>query len=148
MPDLIDQKRNKIAKPILSSQYIFQRNGVNWDKVPFVPRPSLVPDPITAFGKKKNRSEVRESILKPINREAIQADPKYLKPLEPYVSPRDQTREKVLGAIRRKDFEKGAQNMDVLLPKLHGTATINPEHRFVYYTSEPVDYARSYRKRF
>lgn len=128
-----------------------QRRDVSWDKVPCVPRPSLIADPITAFGKKKTGTESsRSSILDAINREAIKPDPKVLaRPIGPYISARDKTREKVSNEIRRKEYNQTStggkarpmgtekDSMDILLPRLHGTSSIKEPHkRLIHFDSE------------
>ena len=122
-----------------------------WEKVPFVPRPSLIADPITAFGKRHTGYEERKresSILDRIHRETIKPKPEsQLRPLEAYKSPRDETREKVLRELHR--FQQirdqggiGAittdpQSMDVLLPRLHGKSerTMREPHRRPFFVS-------------
>ena len=114
--------------------FSLQRRDVSWEKVPFVARPSLIADPITAFGKRHTGFEERKresSILERINREAIKPKPEsHLRPLEGYKSPRDETREKVLNELKRFQTIRDAggigsittdpQSMDLLLPRLHG----------------------------
>ncbi|KAJ8955773.1 hypothetical protein NQ317_004086 [Molorchus minor] len=82
------------TSPSLSS-YTISKREIPWEKVPFVPRPSLVPDPVTAFGKRpeKQVKVERKSILSPEERAKIK--PKVLlEPVKPYVSARDATRRK------------------------------------------------------
>lgn len=126
--------------------YWFQRREVPWEKVPFVPRPSLIADPITAFGKRAPKQEERRSILERINRDTIRPLPESkLRPLEPYVSTRDKNRERILQEVARQERVREAggthaittqsSDMDLLLPRLHGTAaqpTKSP-HRFVFF---------------
>lgn len=94
--------------------------------MPFVPRPCLVPDPVTAFGKKKPQQQElqkpqRKSILLPEERAKIK--PKaYLEPVKPYVSARDNTREKVFTSILRAHTQPNAESMDHVLPRLHRVA--------------------------
>lgn len=126
----------------------FQRREVPWEKVPFVPRPSLIADPVTAFGKRKPRTEEKRSILEKINRETIRPLPEAkLRPLQPYVSTREKNREKILtevGRQGRRREEGGSraiatanEDMDMLLPRLHGTGAAHKSpHRLVYF-SEP-----------
>lgn len=108
-----------------------------WEKVPFVPRPSLIADPITAFGKKKSlfpedEHKRREggSIVQQLKTE-IKAKPlSQLRPLEEYKSPRDQTRERVQNEIHRQQriresgglssYFTDSNSMDMILPRLHG----------------------------
>lgn len=94
--------------------------------MPFVPRPSLVADPVTAFGKKKDtQKEVqkshKKSILSPEERAKIK--PKaFLEPIKPYVSARDATRDKVFTSIIRNHTQPNAEAMDLVLPRLHRVA--------------------------
>lgn len=106
----------------------FQKREIPWDKVPFVPRPSLVPDPVTAFGKRKPDRKVDavgKLVLTPGERAKIR--PKVLlEPVRPYVSARDSTREKVFDVLRRRDLVPkelpSSDAMDVVLPRLHKVA--------------------------
>lgn len=113
-------------------------------------RPSLVADPITAFGKRKPMTQERESILTPINRAAIRPKPEAtLRPIQPYISARDATRNKVLSELRRCSELRGAggsvsastdrQSMDILLPRLHQTAPMKDAHRRIFFV-EPSKY--------
>lgn len=111
----------------------------DWEKVPFVPRPSLVPDPVTAFGK---RSHARPSVLEPVVRQNIApcAEAKLL-PLAPYVSPREQTRARVLATVgqRERAFEADPlgtprDHMDVVLARSHGRPA-RSAHRQVFYSN-------------
>ncbi|CAF4797764.1 unnamed protein product [Pieris macdunnoughi] len=112
------------------SNYSVTRAG-DWEKVPFVPRPSLVPDPVTAFGRKA-RPGARVSVLDPTVRQNILPKPESkLAPLAPYVSPRDQTRARVLSAVGQRERAYEADplgtprdHMDVLLAQAHG----HPQH--------------------
>lgn len=107
--------------------------------MPFVARPSLVPDPVTAFGK---RAHTRPSILEPVVRQNIAPSGEYkLAPLAPYVSPREQTRARVLAAVgqRERAFEADPlgtprDHMDLLLAHSHGRPTRSP-HRQVFYSN-------------
>lgn len=123
-----------------------QRHEVDWEKVPFVPRPSLIADPITAFGRKIPRSQERFSILDPINRANIRPSQEVLnRPIEPYISARDRTRNKVASEIRRSSelrnaggcmaITTDARSMDRVLPRLHNTAQERTAHRQVFFTS-------------
>lgn len=87
-----------------------------------MPRPSLVPDPVTAFGKRKPVQEPqRKSILLPEERAKIK--PKaYLEPVKPYVSAREATKEKVLTGILRNTNQPNSGHMDYVLPRLHRVA--------------------------
>ena len=128
-----------------------QRREVDWEKVPFVPRPSLIADPITAFGKRKPRNEQRSSILDPINRAAIRPNERILNaPIKPYISARDETRNKVLNEVRRQSELRNAggsmsastdrTSMDVVLHRIHNTAPANKApHRRVFFV-EPSKY--------
>jgi len=105
---------------------LFQKREIPWEKVPFVPRPSLVPDPVTAFGKRTQKSEQqkkpeRRSILHPEERAKIR--PKaHLEPVQPYLSARDKSREKIFTDLLRKELAPNADSMDVVLPRLHKVA--------------------------
>lgn len=126
----------------------FQRREIPWEKVPFVPRPALIADPITAFGKRQPKHEERRSILEKINRETIAPLPQgKLRPLEPYVSTREKNRHRILNEVKRHEYirEAGgtramttsADSMDILLPRLHGTTNVQIPHRYVYF-EEPL----------
>lgn len=119
-----------------------QRREVDWEKVPFVPRPSLIAEPITAFGKKRPRNQDRPNILDPINRANIKPSAAVLaRPIEPYVSARDVTRNRVAQELRRNielrqaggcaAITTDARSMDVVLPRLHQTAAVKPVHRHI-----------------
>lgn len=112
-----------------------------------MPRPSLIADPVTAFGKKKPRDEARKSVLERINREKIAPLPESkLRPLQPYVSTRDLNRERILAEVARQGRKREAggsgaivtanDDMDLLLPRLHGTSTVKNQKRHVYF-AEP-----------
>ncbi|KOX78753.1 hypothetical protein WN51_08512 [Melipona quadrifasciata] len=45
--------RRPYSRPLVSSYSITKQDYFPWEKVPFVPRPSLVPDPFTVWGRKK-----------------------------------------------------------------------------------------------
>lgn len=137
---------------------LLQRRDVDWEKVPFVPRPSLIADPITAFGKRKPRSEEQVSILTKINREGIRPNPEILeREIHPYISARDSTRNRVLSEVRRNaEIREGGGSaalitdkfsMDKILPRVHNTAAVKDPHRHVFF-SEPSKYLhpRDYRK--
>jgi hypothetical protein len=138
-------KRMKIIKKIFSKKFpirsrsknSLQRREVPWEKVPFVPRPSLIADPITAFGKKKsllpeneNRRQENGSLVLRLKKEIKAAPESKLRPLEAYKSPRDLTRERVNNEIHRQQkireaggltpYLTDAQSMDMVLPRLHG----------------------------
>jgi hypothetical protein len=122
---------------------------VPWEKVPFVPRPSLVADPVTAFGKRASKFDgKRENILERINREGIKPKPESsLPPLTDYKSPRDLTREKVQREIAHmqrlresggvSSYMNDSQSIDVVLPRLHGVSqqTVREPHRRPYFQS-------------
>lgn len=121
-----------------------QRRDVDWEKVPFVPRPSLIADPITAFGRRKPRSEEQTSILSKINREGIRPNAEILeRPIHPYISARDATRNRVLSEVRRNaDIREGGGSaalvtdkfsMDKILPRVHNTAAVKDPHRHVFF---------------
>lgn len=136
---LNSDKKNLKDMKINSIQHFsfLQRREVPWEKVPFVPRPSLIADPITAFGKKKSlfpkdERDRREggSIVQQLKSE-IKAKPlSQLRPLEDYKSPRDQTRDKVSTEIHRQQriresggltsYFTDSNSMDMILPRLHG----------------------------
>lgn len=115
-----------------------QRPG-DWEKVPFVPRPSLVPDPVTAFGL-RSRPGQRASLLDPVARQAIPPAAEYkLAPLAPYVSPRDQTRERVLASVGFRERAYAADplgtprdHMDVQLAYAHGRPLHAPRRQVFY----------------
>lgn len=130
--------------------HLLQRRDVNWEKVPFVPRPSLIADPITAFGKRKPRNEEKISILQRINREGIKPSQEVLnRPIQPYISARDATRNRVLSEVRRNaDVRDGGGSaaaitdkfsMDNVLPRLHNTAAVKSPHRRIFFV-EPSKY--------
>lgn len=94
--------------------------------MPFVPRPSLVPDPITAYGKRKDQrndniyknrwSNDKPKITSPSERAKIKPKLLLSEPL-PYKSARDITREKVFNSLLKEQ-----QSIDTVLPKLHKLA--------------------------
>lgn len=106
-----------------------------------MPRPSLVPDPVTAFGR-RSKPGARPSILDPVTSQNIAPKPEYkLAPLAPYVSPRDQTRARVLAAVghRERAYEADPlgtprDHMDLVLAQSHGRPERSP-HRHVYYSN-------------
>uniref|UniRef100_T1E7Q4 Uncharacterized protein n=1 Tax=Anopheles aquasalis TaxID=42839 RepID=T1E7Q4_ANOAQ len=136
------------TRPTISS-YTVTRKGVDWEKVPFVPRPSLIPDPITAFGKRQPRHQGRTSILEAINREGIEPDPRILaRPIDDYRSPRDLNRERIANELHRREHNRAtghttdADSIDTLLRRVHGTAPVKDGRRHVMFF-EP-GYARTY----
>lgn len=102
-------------------------------------RPTLIADPITAFGKKKPLNGSTQppksegSIVQRLKKEIVPKAQSQLRPLEPYKSPRDQTREKVFNEIHyhQRVREAGGitpyltdrTSMDVVLPRLHGSSS-------------------------
>uniref|UniRef100_A0A182HT73 Uncharacterized protein n=1 Tax=Anopheles arabiensis TaxID=7173 RepID=A0A182HT73_ANOAR len=123
------------TRPTISS-YTVTRRGVDWDKVPFVPRPSLIPDPVTAYGKRQPRKEARVSILEAINREGIEPDPRILaRPIDQYRSPRDLNRQRIANELHRREYNRAtghttdADNVDTLLRRVHGTAPVKEGRR-------------------
>lgn len=132
---------------------LLQRREADWEKVPFVPRPSLVADPITAFGKRNpnGKGTTKTSILDPINRARIKPSQEVLnRPIQPYISARDATRNKVLGEVRRFSEIRNAggsmaactdrASMDILLPRLHNTSVVKTSHRQVFFTEPSKHY--------
>ncbi|XP_030752693.1 uncharacterized protein CG45078 [Sitophilus oryzae] len=126
--DFYTTRRPYRSSPAYSS-YTTSKREIPWEKVPFVPRPSLVPDPVTAFGKRPTKQELeqqqqrpqRKSILDPEERAKIK--PKaVLEPIKPYLTARDRTREKVFCDILRKGMAPNEDNIDVVLPRLHKVA--------------------------
>lgn len=119
---------------------------VPWEKVPFVPRPSLIADPITAFGKRKTAGQEREakeregSIVLRLRKDIKPKPEASLAPLQPYKSPRDLTRERVFNEIHRqqnmresggiRSYMTDQQSLDVLLPRLHGKSQDTPKRTF------------------
>lgn len=94
----------------------------------------MIADPITAFGKRKPVGEVAKrpegSIVQRLKAE-IKAKPlSHLKPLQPYMTPRDHTREKVATELHYHQRLRNAdgiasyltdkQSLDVVLPRIHG----------------------------
>lgn len=139
------------TRPTISS-YTVTRRGVDWEKVPFVPRPSLVPDPVTAWGKSQPRKQAHVSILEAINREGIEPDPRILaRPIDDYLSPRDRNRCRILNESIRQEHARATGHssdldcMDTVLRRLHREAPVKPERRHVIFF-EP-GYARSYYRR-
>lgn len=128
-----------------------QRREADWEKVPFVPRPSLIADPITAFGKRKSsKGAAKPSILDPINRARIRPSQEVLnRPIQPYISARDETRNRVLSEVRRfSETRNGGGSLaactdkgslDIVLPRLHNTTVVKTPHRQVFFV-EPSKY--------
>ncbi|XP_055589411.1 uncharacterized protein CG45078-like isoform X11 [Uranotaenia lowii] len=138
------------TRPTISS-YTVTRRGVDWEKVPFVPRPSLIPDPVTAFGKHQPRRQERVSILEAINREGIEPDPRVLaRPIDDYMSPRDRNRSRILNESIRQEYARETghtrdlDSMDKVLRRVHGEAPIKAQRRHVVFF-EP-GYSRSYHR--
>lgn len=107
-----------------------------WEKVPFVARPSLIADPITAFGRRKpvthdqiEKSKYQGSIVQRLKAEIKPKALSQLRPLEAYKSPRDLTRDKVANEINyhQRVRESGGlgsyltdkHSLDVVLPRIH-----------------------------
>ena len=83
-----------------------------------------MPDPITAFGKKKSSGEAlkpaRKNILSPSEKAKIK--PKQLiDPPKPYLSARDINREKIMVTLQQQ-ITNPAESIDVILPRLHKVA--------------------------
>lgn len=100
-----------------------------------MPRPSLISDPVTAFGLRRSDYEQRKrSILDPINRAAIKPNYKIVcQPIEPYVPTRDKNRSRILSMVRQHidTVEAGGNtaartfrdSLDSQLPRLHRAAS-------------------------
>lgn len=134
----IFKTRSKRSPPI---PLCIQKRDVPWEKVPFVPRPSLIADPITAFGKKKSlfpedehkRRASSSSIIQQIKAETKAKPLSQLRPLDAYKSPRDQTRDRVSNEIHRQQrlrdsggltsYFTDSQSMDLILPRIHGSSS-------------------------
>jgi hypothetical protein len=138
--------RRPYSRPSISSYSVTKRE-IPWEKVPFVPRPALIADPVTAWGKRKPKTEERRSILEKISRETIKPLPQSkLLPLTPYLSTRDKNRDRILQEVSRQGYirEEGgtramassSDSMDILLPRLHGTTGVKYPKRVVHF-SEP-----------
>ncbi|XP_069969192.1 uncharacterized protein CG45078-like isoform X5 [Bactrocera oleae] len=124
-------RRTYTSRPIVSSYAVSSKTPIDWEKSPYVPRPSLVADPITAFGTyRPERAQRKSSILDPINRAAIKPNYRILhEPIKPYVPARDQNRERVLNMVRQHidTVEAGGNtaartsrdSLDTVLPHLH-----------------------------
>lgn len=133
---------------------------IPWEKVPFVPRPALIADPVTAFGKTKNRHDVAAvaairrsatpSILEPRNKAAIKPDRRVLEaPIKPYVSAREKNRERILNMVDRyfTTVENGGpiasgtsnNSIDVILPQRHRSIVEQTYHRRPFFY-EPTKY--------
>jgi len=147
--DFYTTRRPYSSRPVVSS-YSVTRREVDWEKVPFVPRPSLIADPITAFGKRKPKSEAKVSILERINRAAIKPSQEVLdRPIAPYISARDATRNRVLSEVRRSSDIRSSggtaaittdrNSMDLVLHRLHNTAPVKTPHRQIFFV-EPSKY--------
>lgn len=107
---------------------------MDWEKCPFVPRPSLISDPVTAFGRRRPEQEKQNSILDPINRAAIKPNYRVLnEPIQPYVPARDKNRERILSMVRRHidTVDAGGNtaartsndSLDTVLPRMHRAAS-------------------------
>ncbi|XP_017472023.1 PREDICTED: uncharacterized protein LOC108363240 [Rhagoletis zephyria] len=130
-------RRTYTSRPIVTSYAVSRKTPIDWEKCPYVPRASLVADPITAFGSHRPDSERRKcSILDPINREAIKPNYRILhEPIKPYVSARDRNRERILNLARQHfdAVEAGGtttarisrDSIDAILPRIHRAASEN-----------------------
>ncbi|XP_067616146.1 uncharacterized protein CG45078-like isoform X4 [Eurosta solidaginis] len=128
-------RRTYSSRPVVTSYAVSSKNPINWEKCPYVPRPTLIADPVTAFGLHRPYHEQRKpSILDPVNRAAIKPSYKILDdPIKPYVSARDKNRKRVLNMVRKhiETVEAGGntaartsrQSLDAVLPCLHHTAS-------------------------
>ncbi|XP_034475671.1 uncharacterized protein CG45078 isoform X4 [Drosophila innubila] len=130
-------RRTYSSRPVTTSYAVTRTNRtpIDWEKVPFVPRPSLVSDPVTAFGVRRADYEQRKrSILDPINRAAIKPNYKIAyQPIEPYVPTRDKNRSRILSLVRQHidTVEAGGNtaartsrdSLDSQLPRLHRAAS-------------------------
>lgn len=120
----------------------FQKREIPWEKVPTVPRPSLVPDPVTAFGKRPpayvlQSSRPEKMIITPLRKASIRPSV-LIMPVKPYVSPRDATREHVFDILRNRDLVPkelpSSDAMDVVLPKLHKPHPVPSYRRRLVYS--------------
>ncbi|XP_030380848.1 uncharacterized protein CG45078 isoform X1 [Scaptodrosophila lebanonensis] len=97
-------RRSYSSRPVTTSYAVTKTNRtpIDWEKVPFVPRASLVPNPVTAFGiQRRDQDQRKPSILIPANQAAIRPNNKILhQPIDPYVSTRDKNRSRIRGLIR------------------------------------------------
>lgn len=112
--------------------------------MPFVPRPALIADPVTAWGKRQPKHAERRSILEKVSREQILPLPEgKLRPLEPYVSTREKNRERILNEVKRQEYVRevggtramatSSDSMDLLLPRLHGTTGVKEPKRHLFF---------------
>jgi hypothetical protein len=104
----------------------------------------LIADPITAFGKKKSlnpdQPKQEGNLVQRLKMEVKAAPQSKLSPLEPYMTPRDQTRERVQSEIYRQQrlresggltsYFTDSQSMDKVLPRLHGKSGNTPTREF------------------
>ncbi|XP_037947210.1 uncharacterized protein CG45078 isoform X3 [Teleopsis dalmanni] len=128
-------RRTYSSRPVTTSYTVSTRTPVDWEKCPYVPRPTLIADPVTAFGARRPEREYRKkSILDPINRAAIKPSYRVLnEPIKPYVPARDKNRERVLDMVRQhiETVEAGGNtaartardSIDTVLPRLHRAAS-------------------------
>ncbi|XP_061392681.1 uncharacterized protein CG45078-like isoform X1 [Musca vetustissima] len=130
-------RRTYSSRPVVSSYTVsrYTPTTIDWEKCPFVPRPSLISDPVTAFGRNGyEHKKQQSSILDPINRAAIK--PNYTKleePIQPYVSARDKNRSRILNMVRMHidTVEAGGNtaartsndSLDTVLPRVHRTVS-------------------------
>ncbi|CAD6994767.1 uncharacterized protein CG45078 isoform X3 [Ceratitis capitata] len=128
-------RRTYTSRPVVTSYAVSSKTPIDWEKCPYVPRPSLVSDPVTAFGSyRPEREQRKRSILDPINRAAIKPNYRLLnEPIKPYVPARDQNRERILNMVRQHidTVEAGGNtaartsrdSLDAVLPRLHRAAS-------------------------
>lgn len=128
--------------------------------MPFVPRPGLIADPVTAFGKRKSRQDVAAiaatrrpappSILEPRNIAAIKPDQRVLEaPIKPYISAREKNRNRILNMVDKyfTTVEAGGAvasgssktSIDVILPKRHKSIVEQTYHRRPFFY-EPLKF--------
>ncbi|XP_073812504.1 uncharacterized protein CG45078-like isoform X4 [Musca autumnalis] len=126
-------RRTYSSRPVVSSYSVsrYTPSSIDWEKCPFVPRPSLISDPITAFGRREpEHLKQRNSILDPINKAAIKPNYRVLsEPIQPYVPARDKNRDRILNMVRRHidTVEAGGNtaartsndSLDTVLPRVH-----------------------------
>jgi len=128
-------RRTYSSRPVVSSYSVSNRRPIDWEKQPFVPRPTLIADPVTAFGRPRpQRDQKRTSILDPINRANIKPNYQLLhEPIKPYIPARDKNRERILSMVRQHidTVEAGGNtaartardSLDTVLPRLHRAAS-------------------------
>ncbi|XP_065371080.1 uncharacterized protein CG45078-like isoform X3 [Calliphora vicina] len=130
-------RRTYSSRPVVTSYAVSRptKTPIDWEKCPFVARPSLITEPITAFGRRRpEREERKSSILDPINRAAIKPSYHVLnEPIKPYVPARDRNRERILSMVRQHidTVEAGGNtagrtsrdSLDAVLPRMHRAAS-------------------------